>query len=959
MADRTSRKEHTKRWIVWALLLMISIVLSGCSDTDTSDKETLISTEETDFRVPETGVGETVGSEEKKVEIVDNIAFPEDIPEFGRLQWEQWLEAVEEESFITPGETISQDRNFALEIKNQINLIGQPVDSGNEEQMTAAKLLFKAVLRYAGVTWLNTSGTIGGEMDVRMYLINSTYNLDELSGEVLLQMGGENATPIWLEIVYEGSCRDQISNYRIYRYEASQPFYEVREALLFELVITTTNDIDWMYEALRALNIPDELNEEFGKFMDSETDPTTGELLYPARDYNGDGETDRFFKHANLGLYLVLSDGTVMTVDWKYTHLSDSRVVNCDLTGDGNEELIYLCRERTGQKIAIWEYVENEMRQIPVCTAGGEENEGVSEVKLSLIGEKVDNQHVRLIQPDSGKTYVFASDYLVYDMTYGYGVKEAEMFCSQVEIENDAKTGVAVLRMRGGNSSGACSIELSWEMRYEEGKLVPDKVELEVSQMHVEAGTVQIQPLGIKESAEVSDPIGEAEAAGVKLEKALWLELLERELIRFDEDRLWEDELLETGIGSYGRMFCVPWSPAETVEEKLTEVVQWDPIANGEDPSEWLAGSNLTVHAIVEAMLAEGYWSTVGSPENEGTLAAAETLIGVALKFAGEQYVDEAFSGNTWNVKIQLLEIGFEPERRQGVLLIEQEGREPLTVEVRGQGEGADVKYTVNEIALPEVVSAQIAVLTVKASIDTVSAMNWKYGVWDAFTHYEQENVCQIEYGELYAPEDCDGDGLPDRGFRYVVSENQVEFYWIMGSGEIVYVSERRGSATQELISVFTYDLTGDGVKEIICSKLRQQEGTYLQIFEWTEDGLQIMPFCYASGRQEDTAEMYKIDLDIMLQQVDDTLLRISQEECQKTIELTVDPKLMSSCGSKTPTVYQLISDSSYFKESDSGYILVAKGYIGRRDWEYKAEIVWEMAYEDGVWKVIDLYEKE
>lgn len=965
MTKQTKGKKDTKRWLFLALMMLFNLALSGCSDSDVPGEETIISvegapvqsTEEIESGGTETTVGGTEEAEIKKVEIDDSIAFPEELPTFGRLQWERWLEAIEEAHIEGPKEPTGQESDFAITVENQLELIGQPIDGENEEQLAAAKLLMRAVLRYAGVTHLNQTGAIDGTLSVRIYLTESTYDLDDLRGEVLLQMGSETSVPLKLEIVYEDSCRDQISDYRIFGYETSQPFYEVKEALMFESVITTTNNINWMYEAWYALKVPEELNEEVGKFMDSETDPTTGELIYPARDYDGDGETDRFFKHAKLGLYLMLSGGTVTTVDWQYTHLSDSRVVSYDLTGDGVVELIYLCRGRSMQKVGIWECVENEMRQIPIGSVYSEPETGVATVALPIIGERLNDQQIRLFLPDSKKAYVFASDNLVFETTYGYGVRELEVSCRKIAIENDAETGVAILRM-SGSLYGACIIDLSWEMRYKDGKIVPDKVELEAWQTYVEADSTRIEPVEIQENAEVSDPIGEAEAAGVKLEKELWLELLEQELLRLDEDRLWTEELMETGIGSYGRIFCVPWSPAGTVAEKLTEVVQWDVLENGEEQSKWLEESNLVIHALVEATLTEGYWSTAGSSENEHPLAAAETLIGAGLKYAGERYVEEAFSGSTWKVKIQLLERDFNPGSMQGVLMIMQDGREPLTVEVRGQGEGTDAELTVNEINLPEEAGAQTAVLTVEVSIDTKSAMSWKYGVWEAFSHYEREDVCQIVYGELRAAEDCDGDGLPDRGFRYPKNEDYVEYYWVLGSGEIVHVIGGESSMS-ETIYADAYDLTGDGIKEIVCSKLRQADGNYLRIFEWTEGGLQVVPFCYASGEQEDSGEMYKIHVNVLLEKVDDTHVKVSEEECGKTIEMTVAPEFVKSHANDTPTDLRIVSEYVYFKESDSGYVLVARGYIGGRNWVHKAEIVWEMIYEDGVWKVIDIYTRE
>ena len=234
------------------------------------------------------------------------------------LKWDGSGKPAPSEDKITVN-SMKQGSNLYVDVTAKLSRIGDPLKYGTdgyEDRCRAAELLIGAAMRYVGERYLEQHGVLAGNLRAVLYL-GGSFDLDALTGYVLVEMA--EGDTFGLEISYSGSCREQVVDYTLKVVEESAVKDKMIQNICCNVTVKTENLEKWKYSTWQAFLEYDNAKRfegVYGWFMDDVTDEE-GKILYPAKDYDGDGLIDRVFylrgEQLKEGvLYLVCGSGEIL-----------------------------------------------------------------------------------------------------------------------------------------------------------------------------------------------------------------------------------------------------------------------------------------------------------------------------------------------------------------------------------------------------------------------------------------------------------------------------------------------------------------------------------------------------------------------------------------------------------------------------------------------------------------------
>lgn len=341
------------------------------------------------------------------------------------------------------------ESSLVIDSASEVEFIGSPLDPESEnyaDQCAVVELLLGAALRYAGEVHLEKYNSIEETMKVWIYILESTYDLDDPRGTLLIQFG-ENEIPTKIDVAYEGSCRDQVTGYQLTVDENAMPFYSVENAICLRSVITTTD------------------NRQNGIFSEADADFTGEDLLDKVlRVMNGTEE--------QVILFLTNGKTVELAENWNAADTND-RILCLDLTGDGVEEVLYLLELNDEMsQFRIFEKVEDGLQEMQFVTEFGELPLGmVSGVYIPVTVEKTDDLQLKVTQAECGKSVILQVDEQLLEWIGlsgdQYGPYDSYADNRRVELDIDPDSGKSILRMSG--SVAGRIVPVTWEMMFEDG----------------------------------------------------------------------------------------------------------------------------------------------------------------------------------------------------------------------------------------------------------------------------------------------------------------------------------------------------------------------------------------------------------------------------------------------------------------------------------------------------------
>ena len=234
------------------------------------------------------------------------------------LMWDGSGKPAPSEDKITVN-SMKQGSNLYVDVTAKLSRIGDPLKYGTdgyEDRCRAAELLIGAAMRYVGERYLEQYGGLAGNLRTVLYL-GGNFDLDALTGYVLVEMA--EGDTFGLEISYSGSCREQVADYTLKVVEESAVKDKMIQNICCNVTVKTESIEKWKYSTWQAFLEYDNAKRfegVYGWFMDDVTD-SEGRILYPAKDYDGDGLIDRVFylrgEQLKGGvLYLVCGSGEIL-----------------------------------------------------------------------------------------------------------------------------------------------------------------------------------------------------------------------------------------------------------------------------------------------------------------------------------------------------------------------------------------------------------------------------------------------------------------------------------------------------------------------------------------------------------------------------------------------------------------------------------------------------------------------
>lgn len=353
----------------------------------------------------------------------------------------------------------------------------------------SARKLCTSVLGYAGKLYEEANGGIEGSWYAAVYLTDYNEQADAPGGECWLRLGDED--PVRVTVVYEPEGDIPDGSEYSFTVDESAVFDEdtaatVRTTCSF-LLTTEKQAVDWMssawadfdnYEESRQTEIIDQF------YCSGFADCVGYGSRFPSMDYDGDGLTDRVYKHYEPGkgneIWMFFGDGGTLLLSEGYDGDSHGNTQSWDFDGDGASEVVYtenVWNSAGGyQYIGLWKKTDGEWSRIPLW---GEQTGYRNQERLALLGislrvEKLNNNELRATQPDTGATgTVWVSDDMMPYTWYGdSNIEDSVITGGTSYLLTDPDTGESKIRVYGSWGFKGELIDVIWELIYREGQWI-------------------------------------------------------------------------------------------------------------------------------------------------------------------------------------------------------------------------------------------------------------------------------------------------------------------------------------------------------------------------------------------------------------------------------------------------------------------------------------------------------
>jgi len=324
---------------------------------------------------------------------------------------------------------------------------------------------------------------------------------------------------------------------------------------------------------------------------------------------------------------------------------------------------------------------------------------------------------------------------------------------------------------------------------------------------------------------------------------------------------------------------------------------------------------------------------------------------------------------NTWIGRMagDVYMISFDVENLRGIYWICLEGKSPVELTVKFKNQDGGKQWAMFKVLKewPESIQDE-ALMKMSFDLRTTSrgiggvenTDEWKSYICDAMKNYDETHPWYADYGVFFNSEtDFDGDGIIDRKFLATNPDNAYGIeYLILSTGHIIEVGNYWPGEKYEAQPL---DIEGDGVNEIAIFKYVASTGgdvTCIQLMKKTGEAWTEMPFVYSSGKVMEEIDQIKIPT--VRQKTDDTHMLVTQPECGVTVEMNVFVGEFDhwgfgkgEMGPITVDIYSGTIKISTDPETGKA-ILTVTGNVGDKWVTYP--VVWEMIYENEVWKIMN-----